>query len=238
MHLKENGELQVVKGKVSGEKYEMEVSEFSHYILAELEKIQIQKVEEKQNKTQKSKGYITGYKDGTFKPNANITRGELAFIMASLMEDKDIASSVTFKDVDKNSWNADAISKLATLGIISGYKDGTFKPNQKITRAEYASIIARYKNISSDKNEFEDTKEHWAVKQINACKEEGYIKGYEDNTFKPQNSLTRAEAVVITNKVFKIQASEEIQKQIEEKQTPFTDVKPTDWFYKEIMMAK
>lgn len=184
--------------------------------------------------------YLKGYPDGSFKPFKEINRGEIVALLAAFVKEETMSNQIpkVFSDVKSNAWNAEAIAKLANMGIISGYQDSTFQPSKGISRAEFAAILAKLKKVESKTNAFQDTQNHWAASAINACRENGWIIGYTDGTFRPDQILTRVEAVVIINRVFGIKADESKEKEIINKKEAFVDVKPSDWFYRDIMIAK
>ena len=152
--------------------------------------------------------YIIGYQDGTVMPEANITRAEVAMIFYRIMtaevREEGYAATNSFSDVEEGAWYNEAVSTLANMGIIKGYEDGTFRPNRTITRAEFATIAARY--ISEEyvgPNMFEDMEDHWAMEFVNRAAGYGWILGYEDGTFRPERNITRAEAMAMVNRVLK-----------------------------------
>lgn len=150
--------------------------------------------------------YIKGYPDGTFGPDLSITRAEVASIFSRLTVKKmDIATDAvsSFSDVDADAWYANAVAFMEQEGIVKGYEDGTFKPDNQITRAEFAVIASRFYELEEvNENIFEDvTSEHWAFFEINSAYKNSLINGYEGNTFKPDNKITRAEVVTIINRM-------------------------------------
>lgn len=150
--------------------------------------------------------YIKGYPDGTFGPDLPITRAEVASIFSRLTVKKmDIATDAvsSFSDVDADAWYANAVAFMEQEGIVKGYEDGTFKPDNQITRAEFAVIASRFYELEEvNENIFEDvTSEHWAFFEINSAYKNSLINGYEGNTFKPDNKITRAEVVTIINRM-------------------------------------
>ena len=178
--------------------------------------------------------YMSGYTDGTFRPDNTITRAETAAIIAKLSadfdENKDYADK--FKDVAADKWYSGYINFAADKEYISGYNDGTFKPDSSITRAEFAAILAKARSIGPlENNKFSDVKDtHWAAQYINALNLRGIISGYEDGTFKPDNTITRAEAVTMINRVLGNNGTETAV-------NPFSDVSPRHWAYNEILNA-
>lgn len=150
--------------------------------------------------------YIKGYPDGTFGPDLPITRAEVASIFSRLTVDKmdiDTDAVSSFSDVNADAWYADAVAFMEQEGIVKGYEDGTFKPDNQITRAEFAVIASRFYELEEvNENIFEDvTSEHWAFFEINSAYKNSLITGYEGNIFKPDNKITRAEAVTIINRM-------------------------------------
>ncbi|MDO5396880.1 MAG: S-layer homology domain-containing protein [bacterium] len=155
--------------------------------------------------------YVVGYEDGTFKPEGNMTRAEAAAIFARNIAERkgeNITNSKSlFTDVDAKLWYNQYISYLEKYDIIEGYDDGTFKPDEHITRAEFVTMCSRFYNLfdkttESKNNKFTDVaSSHWAYKFINSATAMDWIKGYADGTFKPDNNITRAEVVSIVNRV-------------------------------------
>ena len=150
-------------------------------------------------------GYIIGYQDDTVRPEANITRAEVATIFFRLLTDAKRAEywskTNDFTDVAADAWYNNAISTLAKAGALSGYEDGTFRPDQPITRAELVKIaMSFYGTVHSDSDMFNDVGEHWAAAFINGAADLGFVNGYGDETFQPDRYVTRAEAIKIINR--------------------------------------
>ena len=152
--------------------------------------------------------YIIGYaEDGTVRPNANITRAEVATIFFRLLTDEARdqfwMTSNNFSDVLPNDWYNNAVSTMVNMGIIQGYEDGTFRPNNNITRAEFAAIASRFMSSGYDVEEdlFTDIANHWARENINDAAMAGWINGYPGGIFLPDQAITRAEAVTLVNNV-------------------------------------
>ena len=150
--------------------------------------------------------YIIGFVDGTVKPLANITRSEVAAIFYRLLSDEEREKYKTttnnFAEVDQSaSYNTPA-STMAAMGIIGGYPDGLFHGTDNITRAEFAAICARFdKNTENTKADFSDISGHWAELDIAIAANNGWIMGYPDGTFRPNQTITRAEAMALINRV-------------------------------------
>lgn len=180
------------------------------------------------------KAYIVGY-EGKFIPDGNMTRAEMSVLLARLIDDfgQNASYTTSFADVDDTLWYADYIGFIEGQNIITGYQDGTFKPKNHITRAEFASMIMRFAKLSQSADDdipFVDISGHWAQQQIAACYHAGYIKGYENNMFQPNNYITRAEAVTIINRVLD-------RKDMKNGENPFADVMATHWAYRDILEA-
>ena len=150
--------------------------------------------------------YIAGYEDGTVRPDGNITRAEVATIFFRLMTDEYRetywSTSNSFTDVAAANWFNNAVSTTANVGWVQGYPDGSFQPNNYITRAEFATIAARF--LSGDYtggDRFTDITGHWAAEYINRAAAAGWINGYPDGTFRPNAYITRAEAVTLINRM-------------------------------------
>ena len=148
--------------------------------------------------------YVSGYPDGTFQPEGNITRAEMASMIARQMELSDAAAEGRYSDLPAMHWASKAVLQLTAAGILSGDVNGSFRPEQGVTRAEMAMIAAKLKglNLSGASNAFPDTQGHWAAAAIAAVQQAGLMSGYEDGTFRPNWTLTRAEAVVVLNRLF------------------------------------
>lgn len=150
--------------------------------------------------------YVYGYPEGDVKPEANITRGEATAIFYRLLSDESRniyeSTSNSYTDVDSGLWSNEAISTMTKAGIILGYDDNTFRPANYITRAEFAAIAARFDSTTYDgENKFTDIDGHWAREYINRAAQKGWVSGYEDNTFRPESLITRAEAISLINRV-------------------------------------
>lgn len=150
--------------------------------------------------------YVIGYPDGGVHPHATITRAETATIFFRLLTEKTRKDNLTkyhsFRDVPQGAWYNAAVATMAKLKIITGYPDGTFRPDAPVTRAEFAAIAARFDEKSARTTaSFRDIYGHWAERYISRSAELGWIRGYTDNTFRPDQSITRAEAMALINRV-------------------------------------
>ena len=156
--------------------------------------------------------YIVGYGNGEVRPQNNITRAEVATIFFRLLTDdvRDLTKPNRYSDVTRADWYNTAVSTLSSMGIITGYPDGTFRPNAAITRAEFAAIAARFDH-DGDKTaaKFSDIANHWAKDEISIAYNNGWINGYPDGTFGPQRDITRAETMTLVNRVLNRQPETE-----------------------------
>lgn len=154
----------------------------------------------------KHDAYICGYPDRTVKPERQITRAEVATIFYRLLQDEareNVWSRTnSYSDVASGVWYNSAVSTLTNAGILTGYEDGTFRPDAPITRAELATIAARFYHAPEVTGDaFSDISGSWAREYINRAAARGLIDGYEDGTFRPNQNITRGEAMKIINKV-------------------------------------
>lgn len=185
--------------------------------------------------------YMVGYKDATFRPNNNMTREEVAVMFSRLMVRRPIKGHIynhNFKDLSNTRWSATAISYMNELGLIKGYSDGTFKPEKSITRAEFAAMATRFANLfGGGLQGFVDVPyTHWANDVIAKAASAGWVSGYPDGTFKPENKITRAEVVSITNRMLTRRADKDFITKHRSAILWFTDT-PTHWAFYDIVEA-
>ena len=152
--------------------------------------------------------YIVGYPDKTVRPQNGITRAEVATIFFRLLTDEtrnaNSTKSNSYSDVAAGAWYNHAVSTLSAMGIVKGDSHGKFNPNAPITRAEFAAIAARFDDkANTTAVDFSDIASHWAKNEISAAANNGWINGYTDGTFRPNNKITRAEAMTLVNRVLK-----------------------------------
>lgn len=152
--------------------------------------------------------YIYGYEDGTLRPEANITRAEVAAIFYRLLKDdvrqQHYTLACDYPDVPMDSWFRAEVATMTNMGIVKGYPDGSFRPNDPITRAELTAIVSRFTKPEwsmSLRTAFIDIDGHWANAEIRSVEDKNWIIGYPDSTFRPDNTITRAETVTIVNRV-------------------------------------
>jgi len=183
--------------------------------------------------------YIAGYPDNTVKPEGNVTREEVAAVFYRLLDEtyrESVKTDVNnFSDVEAGRWSNTQISTLASIGVITGYPDGTFRPSNSITRAELATIASKFDNLSPfEADSFSDIAGHWANQYINSAAQKGWIKGYEDGTFRPQQAITRAEFVTLVNNVL---GRKVLKENILPEAKTFPDLSTNAWYYEAMMEA-
>ena len=191
--------------------------------------------------TVKAISYIKGYPDGTFRPQANVTRAEAAQMFATLLNggaNFGTSSATRFSDAS-DDWFSKAVNYVVGKGLISGYPNGTFKPNDSITRAEFAQMISGYvKNEKKSTTDFQDVKDHWAKDAIDKLYGNKNVSGYPDGSFKPNAKITRAEAVTILNSVFDRNTSALSLNNVNKSAlNKFSDVNEGFWAYYNIIDA-
>lgn len=173
--------------------------------------------------------YINGYPDGTFRASNNITRAEVATIFSKVLDLNDTKKS--FPDVAPEMWYTNNINICAGNGIITGYPDGTFKPDRPITRAEFVTMVAKTYDLPADRSiPFNDITGHWAQYNITAVAGKEWIVGYTDGGFHPNDFITRAEAVTIVNAMLDRHC------QLDDK-LKFSDISQGYWAYNQILEA-
>ena len=198
-------------------------------------------------------GYPEDYRTGEYsdnedlwpvKPQGNITRAEVATIFYRLLKDEvreEIETDVnSFPDVNADDWFNVTVSSLANMGAISGYEDGTFRPNEPITRAELASMAVRFYDAFEAEYEegtFLDVDgDEWYADAIAAAEELGILGGYPDGTVRPNNNITRAETCAIVNRVLERRPHDEHLGDVDEMRT-WPDNLPGAWYYADMQEA-
>ena len=185
--------------------------------------------------------YIMGYPDGTVQPEGEITRAEACTIFFRLLTDSSrdyyFARTNDYSDVNRGDWFNNAISTLSNAGIVTGYNDGTFRPNQPITRGEMAKIIANFANLKYGGKTFTDLAGHWSKSYVELAAGNGWIAGYPDGSFRPDQKITRAETVTMINRVLDRVPAKESRLLSRSIMLTFPDNKPGDWYYIAIQEA-
>ena len=184
--------------------------------------------------------YIVGGPDGTVRPNDNMTRAGVATIFFRLLKDSvrdaNLLTGNTYTDVPDGHWANTAISTMTGLGIVQGRSTTTFDPKAPITRAQFAAICARFDTGKSNGEQtFSDIQGHWAEKYIQRAAELGWIKGFEDGTFRPDAYITRAQAVTMINRM--LNRVPEDPSDLLPGMNVWPDCSPSDWFYLAIQEA-
>ncbi|MEW8974425.1 MAG: S-layer homology domain-containing protein, partial [Tissierellaceae bacterium] len=183
--------------------------------------------------------YIQGYPDNTVRPEGLVTREEVAAVFYRLLteesRDKIRTEAHDFTDVEYGRWSNKHIATLAKGKIIEGYQDGSFRPGNNITRAELATIASRFDKLSPfESNTFSDIENHWANQYINSATQKGWVNGYPDKTFKPDQYITRAEFVTLVNNVLNRKVKKE---HILSDAKQFSDLLKDRWYYEPMQEA-
>ena len=181
--------------------------------------------------------YIIGYPDGLVRPIGTITREEVAVIFYRLLtkesRERYLSTSHRFHDVENNRWSNKEIATLAEAGILNGYPDGGFYPERPITRAEFAVLSAKFDLLENEtQKSFPDVEHHWAKLYINSSASKGWINGYGDGTFRPDNTIIRCEAMKLINEILDRRVN---LAGIHKDAVNWSD-NPTDKWYYEIVM--
>lgn len=182
--------------------------------------------------------YIFGYEDNTIRPENDITRAEVATIFYRLLTDESREAYRTtdhdFTDVSADAWHVKPVATLANAGLLAGYEDGSFRPDAPITRAEYAAIATRFDELAAAESNFTDISGHWAEDAINAAYGAGWVGGYEDGTFRPDQNISRAEAMALINRV--LERAVDSEGMLDE-MTHWADNDPEAWYYADVQEA-
>ena len=184
--------------------------------------------------------YVVGYSDGTVRPNANISRAEVATIFFRLLKkevrDGNLTTENIFADVTNGQWHNKAISTMAKLGIVKGRRADRLDPDASITRAEFAAICARFNTKPVENSgSFSDISGHWAENEIERAAAFGWISGYPDGTFHPDARITRAEAMTMINRV--LCRMPQSKSDLLDSMVTWPDNKPSDWHYLAVQEA-
>ena len=182
--------------------------------------------------------YVMGYPDGTVRPNGSITRAEVSTILFRLLSDKTrdeyFTTESSFTDVKAGAWYNNSIATLEKAGVIvDTAKGGAFRPNEAITRAELAAMLAQFSDAKPVKGvKFSDVSAgHWAYEAIAIAAKMGWIEGYPDGTFRPDATITRAEMMTLVNRALERVPSDEDHLLSKRVMLTFPDCKSGDWFY-------
>lgn len=184
--------------------------------------------------------YVVGYKDGNVRPQGNITRAETAAIFFRLLKEdvrsENLSKHNDFADVTEDSWYNTAVSTMAGMNILKGRTANSFAPQAPITRAEFATICARFDSGRAEENSgFTDISGHWAEKEIERAATLGWVSGYTDGSFHPDAPITRAEAMTLINRV--LCRMPETKADLLDSMTKWPDNQPGAWYYLAVQEA-
>lgn len=187
--------------------------------------------------TDEHRAYLTGYPDSTFRADRNMTRAEVAQMFYALLLDKNVTITKSFSDVPDDAWYSTAVKTLASLGMMDGYPDGTFRPDEPITRAEFATVglAFAYDPLDADCSYYDVSASAWYHTYVAQATTYGWIGGYPDNTFRPGNNITRVEVCVIVNNMLGRDADERYIDRHEDELVHFVDLSDSYWGYYTIM---
>ena len=187
------------------------------------------------------KVYIHGYPDGTVQPFGMITREEVVTALYRLLKDEVKAQITTtendFSDVESDRWSITEVSSMANAGYVNGYEDGSFRPGNAITRAEFAAIMLRFfadDDKANDVNPYSDITGHWAEDSIISAYVKNLFVGYPDGTFKPDAYITRAEAMTVINR---ITVRKPHKDGFVEGHIDWPDINESEWYYNDVIEA-
>lgn len=183
--------------------------------------------------------YLNGYMDGIFRPDDNMTRAEVAQMFYNLLNDKDVAITVSFSDVASDAWYTEAVNTLASLGIVTGEGNDRCAPDRSISRAEFTAIAMRFADLATGgENVFSDVAEDaWYHDYVVGSIQYGWITGYPDGTFRPENTITRAEVTTIVNRMLGRSADRTFIAEHADELRSFSDVANSHWSYYAVMEA-
>lgn len=183
--------------------------------------------------------YLHGYSNGEFGPNNNMTRAEAAQMFYNLLREKNVTVTVQFTDVPDDAWYATPVNTLASLDILKGVGEDKYDPTRAISRAEFAAIATRFAKVNLEgSTPFDDVSDaDWYYNAVLTAVNYGWINGYEDNTFRPHNTVTRAEVTTIVNRMLARSADKDFVANHIHNMTTFNDVDSSFWAYHYIMEA-
>ena len=183
--------------------------------------------------------YLYGYPDNTFGPDLNMTRAEVAQMFYNLLLNKNVPITVTFEDVPENAWYENAVNTLASLGIISGVGDNKFEPDRSITRAEFTAMAMKFAmGETGGENIFSDIKStDWYYNAVVDSIKYGWINGYGDGTFRPNNPITRGEVTAIVNHMLGREADKQFVQNHSDELNAFSDITSKHWAYYHVAEA-
>ena len=189
--------------------------------------------------TEDHNAYLNGYPGSLFGPDNNMTRAEVAQMFYNLLQDKNVPITVTFDDVPADAWYTEAVNTLASLDILNGVGNNKFEPERSITRAEFTTIAMRFTNGTLDgENIFPDVSpDDWFYDYVVGSIQYGWINGYPDGTFGPNDPISRAEVTTITNRMLGRSADEAFVDSHQDSLVQFGDITDRHWAYYQVMEA-
>ncbi len=189
--------------------------------------------------TEEHDAYLGGYDTGLFGPDNCMTRAEVAQMFYNLLLDKEVPVTQSFIDVPADAWYARPVNTLASLGIVNGVGEERFDPERSITRAEFTVIAMRFTDLETGgENCFSDVSpDDWFYEQVTGAIQYGWINGYEDGTFRPHNTITRAEVTTIVNRMLARAADKDYVDLHADELRRFPDVSGDSWAYYQIAAA-
>lgn len=189
--------------------------------------------------TEDHNAYLNGYPGSLFGPDNNMTRAEVAQMFYNLLQDKNVPITVTFDDVPADAWYTEAVNTLASLDILNGVGNNKFEPERSITRAEFTTIAMRFTNGTlSGTNIFPDVNPNdWFYDYVVGSIQYGWINGYPDGTFGPNDPISRAEVTTITNRMLGRSADEAFVDSNQASLVQFGDITDRHWAYYQVMEA-
>ncbi len=189
--------------------------------------------------------YMIGYEDGTVRPEANVSREEVTTILFRLLTEESVEkynknSTNAFSDIESDRWSMGFIATLDNIGIIKGYEDGSFRPGQAITRAEFAALISRLAQVdpasTTGEDSYSDISDHWAKSHIEIATAEGWFVGDDTGKFRPDDTITRAEAATVINRMLeRSNVNEDSFKGLDINK--FSDLSEDAWYYVQMVEA-
>lgn len=183
--------------------------------------------------------YLSGYGGGMFGPADNMTRAQVAQMFYNLLNNKNVAITASFSDVSSDAWYAEAVNTLALLGIVTGEGNDRYAPDRSISRAEFTAIAMRFADLATGgENVFSDVAENtWYYDYVVGSIQYGWINGYSDGTFRPENTITRAEVTTIVNRMLGRSADRTFIAEHADELRSFSDVTTSHWSYYAVMEA-
>lgn len=189
--------------------------------------------------TENHRLYLAGYPDSTFRPDRNMTRAEVAQMFYALLKNQNVVATASFSDVSSDAWYATAVNTMATLGMMSGYPDGTFRPDEPITRAEFATVALAfaYPAANATCSYIDVVRGAWYYPYVAQATTYGWIGGYYDGSFRPNNSITRVEVSVIVNNMLGRTPDKSYINRNADELVQFVDLSKSYWGYYTVMEA-